>query len=70
LAGNPPRICAAIVNDDLGVIDGVAPLVDFFEVSIDFIGKGWRKVVARLKKPWIACNRRANEGGKWGGRES
>jgi 3-dehydroquinate dehydratase-1 len=45
-------------------------LADLFEVRIDLIGKGWRKVAAYIKKPWIACNRRANEGGKWSGRES
>jgi 3-dehydroquinate dehydratase type I len=70
LAPNPPKICAAIVNDDLDALDGVAPLVDLFEVRIDLIGKGWRKVAARLKKPWIACNRRADEGGKWDGKEA
>jgi len=69
LVGNPPKICAAIVNDDLDAIDGVMPLVDLFEVRIDLIGKGWCKVAAYLKKPWIACNRRADEGGKWAGRE-
>lgn len=70
MAGNPPRICATIVNSDLAALDNVEPLVDLFEVRIDLIGKDWRKVVARLKKPWIACNRRAEEGGKWGGREA
>lgn len=67
---NQPRICAAVVNDDLKALDGVMPLADLFEVRIDLIGKGWRKVAAYLKKPWIACNRRANEGGKWSGREA
>ncbi len=70
MAPNPPKLCAAIVNDDLAALDGVAPLVDLFEVRIDLIGKNWRKVAARLKKPWIACNRRADEGGKWSGTES
>jgi 3-dehydroquinate dehydratase type I len=70
LAGESPRICAAIVSDDLDALDGVEPLVDLFEVRIDLIGKGWRKVAAHLKKPWIACNRRVDEGGKWAGRES
>jgi 3-dehydroquinate dehydratase type I len=70
LALNPLKICASIVNDDLDIIDGVAPLVDLFEVRIDLIGKGWRKVVSRLKKPWIACNRRTGEGGKWKGKET
>jgi 3-dehydroquinate dehydratase-1 len=70
LAGNPPRICAAVVNRDVGALDAVEPLVDLYEVRIDLIGKGWREVAARLKKPWIACNRLAREGGKWEGGEA
>jgi 3-dehydroquinate dehydratase type I len=70
LAGEPPKICAAIVNGDAAEIEAVEPLVDLFEVRIDLIGEGWRKVAARLKKPWIACNRREDEGGKWAGREA
>jgi len=70
LAGNPPRICVAITNNDLAALDSIESLADLFEVRIDLIGKDWQKVAARLKKPWIACNRRAEEGGKWGGREA
>ena len=69
MAGARPKICAAIVNSDLPAIKKVEPLVDLFEVRIDLIGDGWREVARRLKKPWIACNRRAEEGGKWGGGE-
>jgi 3-dehydroquinate dehydratase type I len=69
LAGSKARICAAIVNDDLLAIKKVAPLVDLFEVRIDLIGSNWREIAASLKKPWIACNRRAEEGGKWHGGE-
>jgi 3-dehydroquinate dehydratase-1 len=69
LAGNPPRICAAVVNSDIGALENIEPLVDLFEVRIDLIGKRWREVAARLKKPWIACNRRPEEGGEWGGTE-
>ncbi len=70
MAGNPPRICAAIVNSDPHALDSIEPLVDLFEVRIDLIGKGWEKVAAHLKKPWIACNRMAREGGKWNGKEA
>jgi len=70
LAGNPPRLCATIVDSDLAALDVIEPLVDLFEVRIDLIGKGWQKVAAYLKKPWIACNRRAQEGGKWSGKEA
>jgi 3-dehydroquinate dehydratase type I len=70
LAGDRPRICAAIVNSDPEALDRIEPLVDLFEVRIDLIGKGWREVARRLTKPWIACNRRVEEGGKWGRSES
>jgi 3-dehydroquinate dehydratase type I len=33
------------------------------------IGPGWREVVRNLRKPWLACNRRSEEGGKWWGGE-
>jgi 3-dehydroquinate dehydratase-1 len=70
VAGTRPRICAAIVNTDFPAIRKVETLVDLFEVRIDLIGGGWREVVGGLKKPWIACNRRAAEGGKWRGSEA
>jgi 3-dehydroquinate dehydratase-1 len=70
LAGARPKICAAIVDGDLASVKRVEPLVDLFEVRIDLIGLGWREVAARLQKPWIACNRRMEEGGKWRGGES
>src|SRR4030043_129879 len=63
-------MCAAVVNSDLDALDAIEPLVDLFEVRIDLIGKDWKKVAAHLKKPWIACNRRIEEGGKWAGREA
>ena len=65
-----PRICAVIVNKDLEAIREVEPLVELFEVRIDFIGDGWQELVRQLNKPWIACNRSADEGGKWRGSEA
>ena len=65
-----PRICASIVDNDLSVIKGVEPFIDLYEVRIDLIGNGWPGVVQELKKPWIACNRLADEGGKWGKNEA
>ncbi len=59
-----PRICTVIVNNDLEAVKGIEPLVDLFEVRIDLIGDGWQELVKQLKKPWIACNRIADEGGK------
>jgi 3-dehydroquinate dehydratase type I len=69
LAGERPKICAAITSGAIEAISGVETDADLWEVRIDLIGKGWREVAGQLKKPWIACNRRAEEGGKWRGRE-
>ena len=66
---NRPRICAVIINKDVELIDVIEPLVELFEVRIDLIGDGWQQVIKRLKKPWIASNRSAAEGGKWEGDE-
>jgi 3-dehydroquinate dehydratase I len=70
LPPNPPKICVALVNDDLADLGTILPLVDMFEVRIDLIGPGWRQVAVQLNKPWIACARRADEGGKWKGKEA
>ena len=67
---NRPRICAAIVNDDLTKIREVEPMVDLFEVRIDLIGDTWEKVAKTIKKPWIATNRTIDEGGRWNGNEA
>ena len=60
-----PRICAAIINKDFEAIKNIEPLADLFEVRIDLIGDGWQELIKRLNKPWIACNRKADEGGSW-----
>lgn len=65
-----PRICAVIVSKDLDAIRAIEPLVELFEVRIDLIGNGWQELAKQLNKPWIACNRCAEEGGKWAGDEA
>ena len=65
-----PRICAVIVDNDLEAVNEVKPFVDLFEVRIDLIGDGWQELVKQLDQPWIACNRRADEGGRWEGDEA
>jgi len=65
-----PRICVAITNNDIDAVNKVAPLTDLFEVRIDLIGEGWRELAGKLNKPWIACNRKKEEGGAWTGSES
>jgi 3-dehydroquinate dehydratase type I len=67
--GKKPMICVPIVSNDPVAIKKAEPLADLFEVRIDLIGTGWREVTAQFKKPWLACNRRAEEGGKWRGSE-
>jgi len=64
-----PRICAVIADSDLKAIEEVEPFVELFEVRIDLIGDGWQKLVNHLRKPWVACNRKVDEGGSWGGSE-
>jgi 3-dehydroquinate dehydratase I len=64
------RICAVIVNNDLKSAEAVAHLADIFEVRIDLIGEDWQELACRLKKPWIATNRLAAEGGRWQGTEA
>ena len=65
-----PRICAVIVNDDVKAVKDIEPLVDLFEVRIDLVGDTWLDLVTHLSKPWIACNRSADEGGQWQGNEA
>ena len=65
-----PRICAVIVNKDLDAIKRIEQFVELFELRIDLIGDGWQELAKQLKKPWIACNRSADEGGKWKGEEA
>jgi 3-dehydroquinate dehydratase-1 len=65
-----PVICAAITENDIESIKGVEPWVDLFEVRIDIIGSGWENTIKNLEKPWLACNRRLEEGGSWRGSES
>ena len=65
-----PSLCASIIATDMKAIKEVEPLVDLFEVRIDLIGDGWTEVAKQLKKPWIACNRLVEEGGKWQGNEA
>lgn len=69
MAGDRPRICVALVNDDIDVMRSVEPYADLFEVRIDLIGKTWPELARHIRKPWIATNRLAAEGGKWTGTE-
>jgi 3-dehydroquinate dehydratase-1 len=65
VAAGSPRICVAVTGADAAAIEKAAPQADLFELRIDLIGEAWRELAGRLKKPWLACNRRAAEGGGW-----
>ncbi|UCD08682.1 MAG: type I 3-dehydroquinate dehydratase [Dehalococcoidales bacterium] len=67
---NRPRICAAIINDDLTKIREAESIVDLFEIRIDLIGDGWETVAKTVNKSWIATNRTIDEGGRWNGNEA
>jgi 3-dehydroquinate dehydratase type I len=67
---NKVKLCASITNTDIDALKEVESIVDMFEVRIDIIGDEWTKVVPYLTKPWIACNRMVEEGGKWEGNEA
>lgn len=59
-----PRICATIIDSNIELIKENENQVDLFEVRIDLIGPDWIDLIKLLKKPWIACNRSAEEGGR------
>jgi 3-dehydroquinate dehydratase-1 len=65
-----PKICAVITGNDPKAVKEIEPLVDLFEVRIDLIGEGWTELVRQINIPWIACNRTAEEGGKWAENEA
>ncbi len=60
-----PKICAIIVDNNLRTIREVEPFVELFEVRIDLVGERWQDLASQLRKPWIATNRSASEGGRW-----
>ncbi len=60
-----PKICAVITDDNVAAVTEIQPLVDLFEIRIDLVGDNWTKVAKEISKPWIACNRIPEEGGKW-----
>ena len=66
---NKPRICA-VIKDKEAAVAGIEPLADLFELRIDLVGDGWEDIAGRLTKPWIATNRLAGEGGRWGESEA
>ena len=67
---NKVKLCASITNTNIASIKKIEPIVDMYEVRIDIIGDSWTEIIPHLTKPWIACNRMVEEGGKWKGSEA
>jgi 3-dehydroquinate dehydratase I len=59
-----PQICATIVESNIELVHELEPEVDLFEVRLDLVGPGWPELVKQLRKPWLACNRSPEEGGR------
>jgi 3-dehydroquinate dehydratase type I len=60
-----PKICAVVTENNTDAVKEIQQIVDLFEVRIDLIGDKWTDVAKVISKPWIACNRLTEEGGKW-----
>ncbi|HSW57857.1 MAG TPA: type I 3-dehydroquinate dehydratase [Dehalococcoidales bacterium] len=58
------RIAVSLTEENPGPLDSVEPLVDYWEIRMDLVGPRWPELAAKLKKPWIACNRSPQEGGR------
>ena len=46
-----PRICVSLLENNLGAIKEVEPLIDLFEVRLDLVGSGWPELVKFIKNP-------------------
>jgi 3-dehydroquinate dehydratase type I len=64
-----PRICAVITRHDHQAVREAELLADLFELRIDLVGSRWPETAAALRKPWMAANRGAANGGKFTGGE-
>lgn len=59
-----PRICLAVTENDVAALKEAERLADLVELRLDLVGGDWPSLAKALKKPWIACNRRREEGGQ------
>jgi len=53
-----------VIQNNLEVVKAIEPDVDLFEMRLDLIGPEWPELVKFVRKPWIACNRSREEGGR------
>ncbi len=58
------RICLSLIEDDPEALLSAVPLADWLELRLDLIGSNWPELAGRIDKPWIACDRRPEEGGR------
>jgi 3-dehydroquinate dehydratase-1 len=64
------RVCLSVVDDDQKTSTRALPSADLVELRLDLIGGNWPNLARKVTKPWIACNRRREEGGKGSADES
>ncbi len=60
-----PRICVVITQADEAAVQEAEKLADLFEIRIDLLKNSWMEIAHNMRKPWIATNRSAKEGGQW-----
>jgi 3-dehydroquinate dehydratase I len=53
-----------VVENEVAALDEAEKLAGLVELRLDLIGRAWPELAKRLHKPWIACNRRMEEGGR------
>ena len=59
-----PKIAVALTDSSIRLLKSSEPQVDFWELRLDLIGAGWKNVAEAISRPWVACNRSRQEGGK------
>jgi len=57
-------ICLSLIENDPEALTLAVPLADWLELRLDLIGDNWPELASKVEKPWIACDRRPEEGGK------
>ena len=65
-----PKICVVITRNDYEMLEkAIEYKPDLIEMRIDMIGNGWEDLTHECNLPWIATNRKKNQGGFWKGDE-
>jgi len=60
------KICVVITKNDPRILkNALLYKPDLIELRIDMIGSGWEKLAHECDLPWIATNRKKDQGGLW-----